>query len=408
MIPDAFKSKNFLYYFILQIISYTGSWFQGTAICWMVYRFTNSPLLLGAVGFVSLFPSLFFSPLSGVLSDRFKRKNILAFTQVLFLFQALTLLALCKWQLVNEWSLLLVAFIFGIVNAFDEPAREAFVPLLVEKKHLVSAVSSNSIICNAANVFGPAIGGFLIAKYGEESCFLLNFFMHVPLVIFLFIVKPREQEIKDYVSTREHLKEGLSFVFKSNPAKILLVLVGIFGLWGMSFSILMPVFCEKVFHKNADGMGMLWSFSGIGAVMSGFFLSANKDVLKLKKIIAISGIVFSIVLFLFGLINDFNVALVLLIIMGFTFMILNVGSNTLLQVLTPDYLRGRVVGLYSTMLMGMPPVGNLIMGALANNFNYSVAVIVGAVICFITAIYFLIHVPALTEDLKDQILKKVE
>lgn len=401
MLPPAFKNKNFLYYFILQIISYTGGWLQGVAICWLVYKLTNSPFLLGAVGFVSLFPSLFFSSFSGVLSDRFKRKNILVFTQILFLCQSLILLALCKLNFVDEWSLLLVSFIFGIVNAFDEPAREAFVPLLVKKEDLVSAVSSNSIIANAANVFGPAVAGFLIAKYGEESCFLFNFFMHVPLVFFLICVKPREQEMKDYVSTRQHLKEGISFIMKSRLAKILLILIGVFGLWGMSFSILMPVFCEKVFYKNADGMGILWSFSGIGAVLGGLFLSANKDVYKLKKLIAISGLVFSLVLFLFALTSDFNFALLLLVIMGFAFMVLNVGSSTLFQVISPDYLRGRVVGLYSTMLMGMPPVGNLIMGALASYLSPSSAVIIGAVFCFIAAIIFLIQVPTLTESLEE-------
>lgn len=401
MFPPVFKNKNFLYYFVLQIISYTGGWLQGVAICWLVYKLTNSSFLLGAVGFVSLFPSLFFSPLSGVLSDKFKRKNILVFTQILFLCQSLILLILCKFNLVDEWSLLFVSFIFGIVNAFDEPARDAFVPLLVKKENLVSAVSFSSIIANAANIFGPALAGFLIAKCGEESCFVFNFFMHMPLIIFLIFVKPREQEIKKFISKRQHLKEGISFVLKSPLAITLLILVGVFGLWGMSFSILMPVFCEKIFHVNADGMGMLWSFSGIGAVLGGLFLSRNKDIYRLKQIIAISGLVFSLVLFLFALISNFNFALILLIIMGFTFMVLNVGSSTLFQVISPDYLRGRVVGLYSTMLMGMPPIGNLIMGVLANYLNPSSAVIIGSIICFIAAIVFLIQLPALTENLEE-------
>ncbi len=406
-LPKAFESKNFVYYFILQTISYTGSWFQGTAVFWLVYKLTSSSILLGLVGFVSLFPALILAPFSGVICDKFKRKNILAFTQISFLIQGIILWFVCENHIEDAWLLIFISLIFGIVNAVDEPAREAFVPLLVKKEHLMSAVSSSSIIANMANVFGPAIAGFIIAKYGESYCFILNSIFHFPLILFLIGVKSRDQEIKEFTSPIIHLKEGVTFALKNTPIKTLLILLAIYGFWGMSFSILFPMICRDVFHREADSMGILFTVAGIGSAFGGIFLTSRNNVLKLKKIIGISALFFSLFLFLFGLSENFYLSCFFLLFIGFTTIVINVGSNTVLQSMVPDYLRGRIVGLYSTMFMGMPPLGNIAIGLIANNFGSLRAIQVGSIVCFIASVIFLNKLDGLIEESK-KILSSLE
>lgn len=397
-IARAFKHKNFRYYFNLQIVAYIGSWVHNTAQSWLIYKLTNSPWLLGLVAFASLIPTILFAPLSGIITDRFKRKNVLIVTQILFLFHGVILAVLYYTHVVNEWQILFLAFFFGIVNSFDEPARESFVPLLVNKEDLISAISISSIIGNTANIFGPALGGLLIATYNEGTCFVLNAILHFPLILFLIWVSPRKQVIKEFLSPFHHIKEGFLFSWNNTPIRALLLLIGIFGFCGVSFSALLPIFSDQILHHGAKGMGVLLGVSGIGAVFGGLLLASRHKVTGIKKVIANCTLLFSVCVFLFAYSKSFFFSMLLMALIGFCYTVICSGSNTALQAMTDDHLRGRVIGLYSTMVMGMYPLGSLVIGFMADKIGVSLAVAIGAGISFIAALYFRLKVPMLMKE----------
>ncbi len=400
-----FKQKTYRYFFIWQLISYVGGWMQGTALNWLVYRLTHSSLILGAVVCASLVPSLLFSPISGILTDRFKRKNVLIATQCLFLVHGTLLIILFFTNSINEWYILGLSIFFGIINSFDIPTREALIPLLVKEEDSLNAISTSSILGNAANILGPLIGGILITKYGEGICFILNVVLHVPFIIFLILVGTRKQVIKEFTSPLIHMKEGFIFSWRNKPIKALLIFLGMFSFFGLSFIAFLPIFSDEILHTGAKGLGLLTGASGLGAIVGGFYL-ATRPVVSIKRLVAYCGMIFSMCLLCFSISKSFIVSILLLLILGFTFMIVEVGTNTLLQAMSPDYIRGRVIGLFITMIMGMFSLGTLVMGALGKYFPIQTVTATGAFICLVSAIYFTIKVPSLIKELVALIDKK--
>lgn len=399
-IVRAFKHKNYRYYFIWQFLSFIGTWIQSTAQSWLVYRLTNSAFFLGLVSFAGSIPSLVFAPFSGVVSDRFKRKNVLFLTQFLCLMQGVIFAVLFFGGNINKWHILALAIFLGIVNSFDVTARQSFIPLLISKEDLIKAIALNSSMFNAARMIGPAMAGILIAIYSEGICFLLNVISYVPIIAFLILVNAKGQIISKSSSPLEHLKEGFKFAWDNTPIRALLLMVGTFSFFGMPFSILMPIFSDQILHTGPQGLGILMASSGIGAVVGGLFLASRKKVLGVKRIIAFCSIIFSVCLFIFSFSRSFFLSITMLMVIGFAFMIINAGSNTAMQAMSPDYLRGRVVGFYSTMFLGMFPLGSLTIGFLAHSLNPQIAVGVGSFVCFIIGLFFLIKVPVLTKEAK--------
>ena len=400
-ITRAFKHDNFRKYFFWQFLSFTGTWIQSTAQSWLVYRLTGSPLFLGLVSFAGSLPSLVLAPLSGVIADRFKRKNILLTTQILCTLHGIILIALYFSNVINKWHIFFLSIFLGIANSFDVTARQTFLPLLVNKGELLNAIALNSSMFNAARIVGPAIAGILISQSGEGICFILNLISYIPFIIFLLLVQAKENDIKKVSSHFGHLKEGLLFAWKTKPIRYLLILLGTFSFFGMSFTTLMPIFSDQILHKGSKGLGMLMGASGIGAVSGGLFLAARQKVFGVKKIIAISSLLTSICLILFSFSRSYALSLALLMIIGFCFIIINSGSNTLMQAVSPNHLRGRIIGLYSMMFMGLFPLGSLTIGFLANSFGVTFAVTVGATACFMVALYFSTKVKMLAKETKE-------
>lgn len=408
-ISRAFKHKNYLHYFFWQILSFTGTWIQMTAQSWLVYRLTGSPFFLGLLSFTGSLPALIFSPIAGFASDNFKRKNVLLCTQILCLIQAIILVILFYSGIINKWHILILSVFLGIANSFDVTARQSLIPLFVSKDDLLNAIALNSSMFNAARIAGPAIAGMLIAGYGEGVCFILNVFSYIPIIIFLFMVQEKKQEIKKLISPYAHLKEGFVFAWENTPIRSLLLLIGMISFWGMSFNTLMPIFSDKVLHSGAKGLGILMGSSGTGAVIGGLFLASRQNIYGIKKIIAYCSILFSICLFIFSFSGSFLLSTFLLCIVGFCFMIINSGSNTAMQSMSPDHLRGRVIGLYSTMFMGMFPLGSLTVGYLANVFGVPQAVAICSCICFFAGLIFYFKVPKLEKKSHDMLtIKKFE
>lgn len=399
-ISRALKHKNYRYYFIWQFFSFTGTWIQSTAQSWLVYRLTESAFFLGAVGFAGSIPALFLAPIAGIITDSFNRRSVLIITQVLCLIQGIVIVVLYFTRVINEWHVLFLAIFLGIANSFDMPARQSFIPLLVEKEELTNAIALSSSMFNAARMIGPAISGFLIAGFNEGICFLLNIISYVPIIIFLMWVKANKQIIKKSTSAFGHLQEGFLFAWKNKPIRALLVMVGTFSFWGASFTTLMPIFSDQVLNSGAQGLGILTAMSGLGAVFGGIFLASRRKVIGIKKLIAVSAILCSTCLLIFATSKNFLFSSLLLMIAGFGFIMIFAGSNTLLQAMSPDNLRGRVISLFSTMLMGMFPLGSLTMGFLAHKINVSFAVATGAIVSLIVGLYFSYRVPALLKESK--------
>ena len=397
-ISRAFKHKNYRIYYFFQFFSFIGTWLQSTAQSWLIYKLTGSPIFLGLVSFAGSLPSLAFAPFAGISSDHFKRKKVLLVTQILCLIHGAMLAMLFFSGVINKWHILCLAVFLGIVNSFDVTSRQSFIPLLVDKEDLVNAIALNSSMFNGARMIGPAIAGVLIASHGEGVCFVLNVLSYVPIITFLFWVKARDQIVKKIKSPYSQLKEGIIFIWMNRPVRSLLLLVGTFSFWGMSFSTLMPIFSDQVLKSGSKGLGILMCSSGIGAVIGGLFLASRGKVLGIKKIIAFCSIVFSISLCAFAFSKSLFLSIFLLVVVGFCFVIINAGNNTTIQALSPDYLRGSVIGFYSMMFMGMFPVGSLTIGYLAHCFGVASAVAVGSIVCLVAGIYFMLKVPALTKD----------
>ena len=402
-ITRAFKHKNYRDFFFWQFLSFTGTWLQGTAQSWLIYRLTGSALFLGLVGFASSLPALILAPISGVTADRFKRRDILLTTQILCVIQGIVLSVLFFSGHINKWQILILAIFLGIANSFDVTARQTFIPLLVKKDDLINAIALNSSMFNAARIIGPALAGLLIAKYGEGICFILNVFSYLPFIVFLIFINLKEQEVKEFKSSFSHLKEGFSFAWNTPPIKNLLLLLGTYSLCGMSFTTLMPIFSDQILHKGAKGLGLLMGASGVGAVVGALFLASRQKVLGIKKIIAFCSILSGICIFIFAFSKLYFLSMLLLVIIGFCSIIIISGSNTAMQAMSPDRLRGRIVGLFSMMFLGIFPLGSLTVGFLAHLLGAPTAVSIGAVVCFLMAIYFSTKVPKLTKQAKDLI-----
>ncbi len=397
-ISRALQNKDYRNYFFWQFLSFVGTWMQTTAQSWLVYRLTHSALFLGLINFASSFPALILSPLAGVVADKFKRKYILLITQILCLVQGIILISLFYLNVVNKWHLLVLSIFLGIANSFDVTARQSFIPLLIKKEELLNAIALNSSMFNAARIVGPSLAGILIASFGEGSCFAFNVISYIPIIVFIFMVKSKEQDINNVSSPVSHLKEGFLYAWNTKPVRMLLILVGTISFWGMSFSTLIPIFSDKILHAGSRGMGLLMGSSGVGAVIGGLFLASRQKSFGVVKLIAFASITFSICLFVFAFSENFILSMFMLFIIGFCFMIINAGSNTTMQSMSPDSLRGRVVSLYSMMFMGMFPLGSLTLGFIANKFNVHMAVSVGAVSSFFVGVCFMFFLPKLNAE----------
>lgn len=400
-ISRAFRHKGYRHYFLWQFLSFIGTWIQSTTQSWLVYRLTGSALFLGAVNFAGSIPAIFLAPFAGVAADNFSRRNILVITQILCLIHGVVITVLYFMGILNEWHILFLAIFLGIANSFDMTARQSLVPLLIPEEDLTNAIALNSSMFNSARMIGPAIAGFLIAAYGEGFCFFLNTISYVPIILFLFFVVLRKQIIKKSSSTIKHLKEGFLFAWNKKPLRALLMMVGTFSFWGASITTLMPIFSDQILHAGSKGLGILTGISGLGAVSGGVFLATRKKIIGIKNIIAASTLIASVCLASFAFSRNLLLSSLLLYITGFGSIIIFAGSNTLLQALSPDNLRGRVISLFSTMLMGMYPLGSLILGYFAQKLSVSYAVLIGASICFIVGLYFAYKVPSLVKDAKD-------
>ena len=375
----ALKHRNFQLFFGGQLISLIGTWMQNVAQAWLVYRLTGSSLLLGSVAFAGQIPVFLTSPLGGIAADRYNRQRVVISTQTASMILAFVFAALTLTHRITVTEIFVLAIMRGVVNAFDIPGRQAFIVEMVGKEDLMNAIALNSSMFNGARIIGPAIAGIVVARIGEGWCFFSDAVSYIAVIVGLFMmhVAPRKQ--RPMGSPLEHVIEGFRFVRDTAPIRMLLLLLGLVSLVAMPYTVLMPVFADRILHGGARGLGILMGATGVGALLGALTLATKTGVHGLGRWVTFSCAGFSVSLIAFALSSHFWLSTVLLVPVGFCMMLQMSSSNTLIQAMVPDELRGRVMSVYSMMFMGMGPFGALIAGAIADHLGAPLAVIMGAV-----------------------------
>jgi len=391
----ALRHRNFQLFFSGQLISLVGTWMQSVAQSWLVYRLTHSALLLGSVGFASQIPVFLFAPLGGITADRINRRHVVIGTQVAAMLLAFILAALTLTHVVDRqvWLIFVLAALLGVVNAFDIPGRQSFLVEMVGKEDLMNAIALNSSMFNGARVIGPAIAGILVVKIGEGWCFFANAVSYIAVIIGLLMMKVRSPARASHASPFEHMMEGFRFVNETAPIRALLLLLGLVSLVGMPYVVLMPIFADQILHGGARGLGILMGATGVGALLGALTLAFREGVKGLGRWVAWCSAGFGASLVVFAISHTFWVSVILLLPVGYTIMLQMACSNTLIQVMVPDALRGRVMAVYSMMFMGMAPIGALLGGALAERLGAPASVAIGGLASLAGAGWFGLQLP---------------
>lgn len=378
---------------------------QNIAQAWLVYRLTGSSLLLGAIGFAEQFPVFLVAPLGGIIADRHNRHRVVIATQTAAMLLASVLALLTLSKQIQVWHIFVIAACLGTVNAFDIPGRQAFLVDMVGKDDLMNAIALNSSMFNGARIIGPAIAGILVAKIGEGWCFFANAVSYIAVITGLLMMRVAPPRYQPAIgSPLKHMIEGFRWSRRTGPIRALLLLLGLVSLVGMPYTILMPVFADKVLHGGARGLGILMGATGVGALLGALTLASRTGVRGLGRWVAFSCAGFGIGLILFAFSHWFWVSVALLLPVGFCMMLQMSSSNTLIQAMVPDELRGRVMALYSMMFMGMAPFGALMGGALADRIGAPWTVGIGAVACVAGAAWFYTYLPKIRVEARRLII----
>ena len=394
----ALRYRNFRLWFAGQTLSLMGTWMQSVAQGWVVYLLTGSELALGTITFLGTIPTLFLMLPAGALIDRVPRRRLLLMTQTAMMLMAFTLAVLAATKVLQVWHMGLLAVGLGIANSFDAPARQSMAVEMVEDRaDLSNAIALNSTIFNLARVVGPAIGGIVLAALGPTWCFALNGFSFLAVLIALSQMRLPEAHLKSR-STEPFLTQlvaGLRYVRHNQPILAIIALSAVSGLFGMSFSVLMPVFAADVLRVGEAGLGGMNAAMGVGALAGSLLLASLGHFKHKGMLVTIGSVLFPIALLGFGFSKLFPLSLVMLVASGFAVVTQNASMNTLIQQAVPDELRGRVMAVYMLMFFGTAPFGSLQAGAIAEELGPGAGVAIGAAICLVFAVGVILVAPAL-------------
>jgi len=398
----ALRHRNFRLFVEGQSVSLIGTWMTRIATSWLVYRQTHSALLLGLVGFAGQILTFLLAPLAGVWVDRLNRHKLLIWTQVLAAMQSLGLAVLTISGRVTIYEIIGLALFQGFINAFDMPVRQSFLIQMVEdKQDLGNAIALNSSMVNLARLIGPALAGIVIGAIGEGYCFLidgLSYFAVIGTLLMMRITVPAPKRAT--ASMLQQLKEGWSYVRGFSPIRTILLLFAVISLTGMPYLVLMPIFATQILHGGPHTLGWLMGASGIGALASAVSLALRRSVRGLTSMIQLSSFVFGAGLILFGLSSNLWLSLLLMLVTGFGMMQGLAASNTVIQTLVPERMRGRVMSYYTVAFVGMAPFGSLLAGALAHRFGAPHAVVVSGVCCVAGAAWFSTQLKSIREVMR--------
>jgi MFS family permease len=400
----ALQHRNFQLFFGGQLVSLIGTWMQSTAQLWLVYKLTGSAALLGVFGFANQIPILLLASVGGYIGDHYNRHKGVIWTQAAAMFLAVLLAGLTLTGFVQglrgAWIIIVVAFLVGIVNAFDVPIRQAFLVQMVGKEDLPNAIALNSSIFNGARVFGPAIAGGAIAwleahrvKSPEGWCFLANGISFLAVIAALLLMRIETVQAKpaDGSAFRNFL-EGFRFAVSDYPTRSVLILLALLSLFGLQYSVFLPVFAKDVLHRGAEGFGLLLSTAGVGAVLGALQFAARTSYKGLAKWIASMSTMCAVCLILFSESHLFWLSAALLFVIGFTATSQMAATNTTVQNRVPDELRGRVMAVYATLFMGVQPIGSLLAGGVAKRIGAPRTLGIFGIFVLIASVSFAYHV----------------
>ncbi len=392
----ALHARNYRLFVAGQSISLIGTWMQQVAMSWLVYRLTGSAMLLGLVGFASQIPTIFISPLAGVLADRWDRRRLLIATQTLAMLQAAVLAVVVMTGVVQIWQIVLLSFVLGVVNAVDIPVRQSFVVQMVElREDLGNAIALNSSMVNGARLIGPSIAGMLVAAVGEGVCFLLNAISYLAVIVALAAMRIPPVSPRQGPKRRIHheLIEGFGYAFRFRPIRSILLLIALISLLGMPYAVLVPVFARDILHGGAHTFGFLMAAAGSGALIGTLYLASRTSARGLCRVIVMAAAIFSLGIMLFALSTRFVFSFLALVLAGFGAMTMVASCNTMLQTILDEDKRGRVMSLFTISFIGIAPFGSLGAGFMAHTIGPSATVFAGGAGCLCGAILFALELP---------------
>lgn len=364
---------------------------QSVAMSWLVYRLTGSVFLLGVVGFANQIPSFFLSPLAGVITDKYNRRNIMIWTQVMFMLQALLFAVLTLSGFIQVWHIIALSLLFGFITVFDTPARQSLVVDLAEsRENIGNVIALNSALFNGARLVGPGIAGMIIAYTGEGICFLINAASFLVIIFALTqVVVKHENKVSSGSNMWADLKEGFHYTFGSGPVKLLILVISVFSLMGLPIFILLPAYAREVLAGDSRTLGFLMSAAGVGALLAALFLASRSGVKGLSGIISVNLFFFAFGILGMGLGSSRWNAYIMMFFCGMGMVASLAGMNTLIQYLITDDMRGRVMSFYAIALMGMTPVGSFLSGTSASTIGLKYTLLIGGAVCLVTGIYFM-------------------
>lgn len=385
---SALYLRNFRLFWVAQLISLSGTWMHMTAQGWLVYRLTRSPLYLGIAGAALSLPMLLFTLLGGILADRYPKRDILIVTQSLGVIPPLLMGVLTQTGVVNVWHAIAVAFMMGTVNAFDIPARQSFLVEMVGRGRLLNAIALNSAAFNGARILGPMAAGLIISEVGLPACFFINALSFVPVVLVL-----KRMNIKGLSRTGAggvfgELEEGLRFLLGHGEILSLMVMIAVISLFGIPFSQFLPVFAEDVLHIGARGLGYLMGFAGAGAFAAAMVIAFRGGIEKKGRYMSVAVLTFPAALITFTMSRYYPLSAVTLAVTGWAVVSFLATANSFIQLNVRDELRGRVMSVYSLLFLGMAPVGNSLIGFVADRIGTTRALAIAGGICLLTGALF--------------------
>ncbi|MGC1462888.1 MAG: MFS transporter [Terracidiphilus sp.] len=398
----ALRHRNFRLFFGGQSISLIGTWMTRIATAWLVYRLTGSAMLLGTVSFAGQIPTFLFAPFAGVWIDRLDRRQLLVWTQTASMLQSLALAALTLSHHINIPLILILSVSQGIINGFDMPGRQSFMVQMVDDRaDLGNAIAINSSMVNIARLIGPSLAGMLIAATSEGWCFLVDGISYIAVIASLLAMRLNVPQVRKPATSMAHeLHEGWAYVTGFLPVRTILLLFAVVSLMGMPVVVLMPIFAARVLHGGPHTLGFLMGAMGVGALASALSLAARTSVRGLIRIIPVAALVFAIGLIGFGLSHWFWLSMITALVAGMGMMQGMAASNTIIQTLVSEDMRGRVMSFYTMAFMGMAPFGSLLAGSMASAFGAPTAVVLTGTVVLLGAAWFFTRLPAIRKIIR--------
>jgi MFS family permease len=404
----ALRHRNYRIFFIGQGISLIGTWMQQVAMSWLVYRLTQSAFILGVAGFCNLLPGLILFPVTGIVADRSRKRRMILLTQSLSMIQSLTLAVLVLSDLAAIWQVIALSSLLGIINAFDMPARQAFIVEMVDSREdLGNAIALNSSLFNSARLIGPMVAGALIPVIGEGYCFLINAVSYGAVLLSLLQITAQglpKGTVKE--NPLKEIADGIKYTFGFYPVRALIMNLMITSFFGVSFMFLLPVFDKDVLGGNAHTLGMMTGAIGLGALAGSLNLARRKKIPGLGRFIAVSGMGLGICHFFFAISDMLVFSLILLVLMGFSIITLMASTNTVIQAIVPDAMRGRVISFYVLSFSGVAPIGSLLFGFIAEKSGPEPIVIAGGAITLLVGLIFMTNLPRIRKMVRPIYLEK--